>query len=530
MAAGEQRLQTEGADRPGYAALVMSAVPMVTICAVTVAANAAVLAMFFNRRGLRRVKNLYFASLAAADFLVGITMPFKMAQDLHHSWGDGWTCKIYQTLSQTVAYASLLSIFLITLDKWRATHYPVSYRSRSKQMTSIVGVILAWTVSLLIFSAPHMWFLAMSTSAEKEVAPYAGEIEGNESKTVQGVPNNQERQSLNDEVEQKSDKSENFCPEPYQISTGLYVFSSLLYFVAPLLIMFVFDISLYLKIKWRKKVEVQRSTSVTDTYFMTLKRPPLELPESCVGICGEEDGAKESLLKFAECKPFNKHLAIEGRGERRHSSLPAISPIIGRTSSGRRVSMPEGNDSGGGCRYIGRKWSGSSTALGNNQQSNMPLRLPNDDVVHDILVKQDKKTVNCLCLLLAVLFVCWLPRAVTGLVQVECWCLSRLTLAATSWFALISHSINPFVYCMMMTQFKNVVKQWLLWKQVHPFRRRDTLPLNAVESQKDELSSPHSQHRKNSRSPNLPRHGNHSDTPRLKDAGMQCKETDFSRV
>ena len=529
MAAGEDRLPGDGSDRPGYAALMASAVPMVTICAVTVAANASVLAMFINRRGLRRIKNLYFASLAVADFLMGLTMPFKMAQDLHHSWGDGWSCKIYQTLSQTVGYASFLSIFLITLDKWRATHYPVSYRTRSKQRTSIVGVILAWTVSLLIFSAPHMWFLAVSSSSEKEIASQAGETQSGETKTDDGNQNTQAVQSAEHPLEQESMKSQNFCPEPYQISTGLYVFSSVLYFAAPLLIMFVFDISLYLKIKWRKKVEVQRSTSVTDTYFMTLKRSPLELPESCVGVCGEGDGAKESLLKFAECKPFNKHLAIEGRGERRHSSLPAISPIIGRTSSGRRVSMPEGNDSGGGCRYVGRKWSGSSTALGNNQQSNMPLRMPHDGVVHDILVKQDKKTVNCLCLLLAVLVVCWLPRAVTGLVQVECWCLSRLTLTATSWFALLGHSVNPFIYCILMTQFKNVLKQWLLWKQVHAFRRRDTLPLNPVDAQKEERSSPHSLH-KNNRSPNLPKHMSHADTPRLKDAGMQCKETDFSRV
>ena len=530
MAEDKRGVGDEGPGRPGYAALVVSAVPMVTICAFTVAANAAVLAMFFKRRGLRRVKNLYFASLTVADFLVGLTMPFKLLQDLHHPWGDRWTCKIYQILSQTVAYASFLSIFLISLDKWRATHYPVSYRTRSKQKTSVVGVFLAWTVSLLIFSAPHVWFLAVSSSTREEIASAGVGMGGGESELEDKDQNTLGRHAPSHSVEHESITSENFCPESYQISTGLYVFSSVLYYAIPLLIMFVFDISLYLKIKWRKKVEVQRSTSVTDTYFMTLKRPPLELPESCVGICGEEDGAKESLLKFSDCKPFNKHLMIEGRGERRHSSLPAISPIIGRTSSGRRVSMPEGNDSAAGCRYIGRKWSGSSTALGNNQQSNMPLRLPNDDVVHDILVKQDKKTVNCLCLLLLVTFLCWLPRVVTGLVQVECWCLSRLTLTATSWFSLLGHSLNPFIYCFMMTQFKNVLKQWLLWEKVHAFRRRDTLPLNPVEGEKEELSSPLSLHGKISRSPNMGKRANHADTPRLKDAGMQCKETDFSRV
>ncbi|GFO47103.1 octopamine receptor [Plakobranchus ocellatus] len=507
-----------GVIKLSYMAILISTVPMVAICAVTMSANAVILAMFYKRRGLRRIKNLYFASLAVADFLVGSTMPYRMARDLHQSWDSGWACKIYQTISQAFEYASFLSIFLITLDKWRATHYPVSYRSKSKQLTSIVSVVIIWTVSLLIFTAPHMWFLAVSSSSEEELLSQKNEHQPKD-------------KTANDHsTKGRFYPPHDFCPEPYQISTGLYIFSSMVYFAAPLLVMFVFDVSLYLKIKWRKKVEVQRSTSVTDTYFMTLKKSPLELPESCVGVCGDEDGAKESLLKFAECKPFNKHLAIEGRGERRHSSLPAISPIIGRTSSGRRVSMPEGNDSKDGCRYVGRKWSGSSTALGNNQQSNMPLRLPNDGVVHDILVKQDKKTVRCLCLLLSIMLVCWLPRAITGLVQVDCWCVPRASITATSWFALISHLINPFIYGLMNAQFKNVLKQWLLWEQMHAYRRRDTLPLNPIGDEKEEVNSPQNLHTKK-RSPNLPKQINDADIPRLKvDIGMQCLETDFSRV
>lgn len=267
--------------------------------------------------------------------------------------------------------------------------------------------------------------------------------------------------------------------------------------------MLVFDITLYLKIKWRKSVEVQRSTSVTDTYFMTLKKPALELSESCKSSGIDDDGAKELLLKNSDIRPINKHLAIGSRGERRHSSLPTISPIIkGRTSSGRRVSMPESNN-GGGCRYVGRKWSGCASAFASNQQTPNPManlapRLHNEDMVHDILVKQDKKTTCCLCLMLAILFVCWLPHTVVCMINASCWCLFGSTITATSWFFQLDHAINPFLYGLMYVQFKNVLKQWLLIERVHAFKMRDTLILKNLqkkiqneENNKQKSPNPH---------------------------------------
>ncbi|CAL1526381.1 unnamed protein product [Lymnaea stagnalis] len=504
----------------GYFQIWASAVPMVAICVVTIAANGAILSMFLSRRGLRRCKNLYFVSLAMADFLLGLLEPYKMTKDLHMTWDSGWSCRIYQTTRQSLGYVSFLSVFLITLDKWRATHYPVSYRSKSTKCMTVSAVASVWIISFVTFAFPQIWWESFlhshdnasyggaltpsdngidTTPRQAVVLGHAGNNNSNSTRLV--------RYSIGKEA---APHLHSVCPEGYHLSFNLSIFSTTLFYIVPIIAMLVFDVSLYLKIKWRKSVEVQRSTSVTDTYFMTLKKPALELPESCMNTHGgEEDPAKESLLKNSDNKPINKHLSLGARSERRHSSLPAISPIIkGRTSSGRRVSMPESNTGSGGCRYVGRKWSGCATALSNNQNApptplaNLAPRLHNEDMVHDILVKQDKKTVTCLGLMLAVLVSSWLPHAVVNLVNSGCWCLHGGAMTASSWFVLLDHAMNPIMYGLMYVQFKNVLKQWMLMERIHAFRMRDTLILKnlqkkVVSEENNKEKSPNPQTKQN---------------------------------
>ncbi|KAH9509374.1 hypothetical protein Btru_045747 [Bulinus truncatus] len=480
----------------GYFEIWASAVPMVAICVVTIAANGAILTMFFSRRGLRRCKNMYFFSLALSEFLIGLIEPYKMSNDLHMTWNSGWSCRVFQTVRQSLGYISFLSIFLITLDKWRATHYPVSYRSKSTKCMTIAAVVSIWFIGALINTFSQIWwddFLVALGSAVGHSKSFSASNNGINTTprqtVVLGHTDNTSRHVQYSVGSASLTYHHNVCPEGYHLSFNLSIFSTTIFYIIPIIAMLVFDTSLYLKIKWRKSVEVQRSTSVTDTYFMTLKKPALELPESCINAHGsEEDPAKESLLKNSDNKPINKHLAIGARSERRHSSLPAISPIIkGRTSSGRRVSMPESNTGSGGCRYVGRKWSGCATALTNNQNApptplaNLAPRLHTEDMVHDILVKQDKKTVTCLWLMLGILVTCWLPHAVVNMVNSRCWCLDTGALTATSWFFLLDHAVNPILYGLMYVQFKNVLKQWLLIERMHAFKMRDTLILKNLQ-------------------------------------------------
>ncbi|KAH9488947.1 hypothetical protein Btru_059767 [Bulinus truncatus] len=352
----------------------------------------------------------------------------------------------------------------------------------------------------------------------------------------------------------------------------------------------VFDTSLYLKIKWRKSVEVQRSTSVTDTFFMTLKKPALELPESCINAHGsEEDLAKESLLKNSNNKPrysrgqetvhprhyrgyfeiwassraHGGHLCSDHRSQWGHSdnvfqsarpggaartldgavecfkpsgslwvhrswvtllitldkcathypvsyrskstkcmtiaavvSIWFIGALIntfsqiwwddlwfrlccrslqvilcvqqrdqhhsatdrGAGTHGQHVSDVQAPLAGGlpaaegcrcrratlakrGCRYVGRKWSGKChgadqqskrSAYASGQSGALSAHRGHGD---DILVKQTKKTVTCLWLMLGILVTCWLPHAVVTWVNSRCWCLDTWgALTATSWF------------------------------------------------------------------------------------------------
>lgn len=491
-----------------YFEILSATLPMLAITVVTITANGAILAMFLSRRALRRCKNLYFVSLALADFLVGLSMPYKLTRDLHYNWDTGWSCRIYQTIKQSLAYASFLSIFLITVDKWRAMHYPVSYRNRSTKYTAIAAVVAVWLISFFIFSLPQLWWSHYLNRVT---------LKPSDNNLGQEFGYSQQENSSQHARDQTADQAPpgdtpRFCPEGYQLSLKLSIFSATCYYLLPVATMLVVDVALYMKIKWRKSVEVQRSTSVTDTYFMTLKKPALELSESCRSLAGDDDASKELLLKNSDARPFNKHLALGSRGERRHSSLPSISPILkGRTSSGRRVSMPESN--AGGCRYVGRKWSGCASALTNNQpanpMANLAPRLHTEDMVRDILVKQDRRTTLCLCLTLGLLMVCWLPHAVVSILNAGCWCLFGAALTATSWLYQLDHALNPFLYGIMYVQFKNVLKQWLLVERVHAFKMRDTLILKNLQRKYE------AEDNNKDKSPSAPTRFSHFDVSRM---------------
>ena len=116
--------------------------------------------------------------------------------------------------------------------------------------------------------------------------------------------------------------------------------------------------------------------------------------------------------------------------------------------------------------------------------ANLAPRPQNEDFL-TTLVKQDIKSVQCQCLLLVVIFCCWLPHAVVSCLNSQCRCLDQTYVTVTSWNFLLVHAMNPIIYGLMNSQFFSVLKQWLLTERVHAFKMRDTLILRSLERQQN---------------------------------------------
>lgn len=205
---------------------------------------------------------------------------------------------------------------------------------------------------------------------------------------------------------------------------------------------------------------------------------------------------------------------------RRHSSvITSLSPQldIRHQLNQRRISLPDAvlrnnytpspatntND----CRYVGRKWSGcGATGLGSELGSRMgsemgsrlgsassvlgsgglypQMRAPGDDLVHELLVKQDQKAACCLGLLLAACTLCWLPFAAVTLVRARCpSCVTHAADAVSLWLLLANSAINPFLYGLLNAQFRNILRQWFYLSKARKYRLRDTYIYMGVQKQ-----------------------------------------------
>lgn len=86
----------------------------------SVAGNVLVCVAIYTDRGLRRIGNLFLASLAVADLFVGgLVMTFAGVNDLLGYWIFGlWFCDIWIAFDVMCSTASILNLCAISLDRY----------------------------------------------------------------------------------------------------------------------------------------------------------------------------------------------------------------------------------------------------------------------------------------------------------------------------------------------------------------------------------------------------------------------------
>ncbi|KAM6249094.1 histamine H2 receptor [Spheniscus humboldti] len=129
------------------------------------------LAVTLDRR-LRSLTNCIIVSLAITDLLLGLlVLPFSAFYELAKEWPFGSTlCNIYTSLDVMLCTASILNLFMISLDRYFAVITPLRYSQLVTPSRVAVGLVVIWTVSLMVSFLPiHLGWNTNGTAVQNTV-------------------------------------------------------------------------------------------------------------------------------------------------------------------------------------------------------------------------------------------------------------------------------------------------------------------------------------------------------------------------
>uniref|UniRef100_A0A669QAW3 Histamine H2 receptor n=1 Tax=Phasianus colchicus TaxID=9054 RepID=A0A669QAW3_PHACC len=126
------------------------------------------LAVTLDRR-LRSLTNCIIVSLAITDLLLALlVLPFSALYELTSEWPFGSTlCNIYLSLDVMLCTASILNLFIISLDRYFAVTTPLRYQQLVTPSRVAVGLVVIWTVSLMVSFLPiHLGWNTNGTAVQ----------------------------------------------------------------------------------------------------------------------------------------------------------------------------------------------------------------------------------------------------------------------------------------------------------------------------------------------------------------------------
>ncbi|XP_005053618.1 PREDICTED: histamine H2 receptor [Ficedula albicollis] len=142
---------------------------LVILIVVTLCGNIIVcLAVTLDRR-LRSLTNCFIVSLAITDLLLGLlVLPFSAYYELARKWPFGSIlCNVYTSLDVMLCTASILNLFMISLDRYFAVTTPLRYCQVVTPSRVAVGLVVIWAVSLMVSFLPiHLGWNTNGTAVQ----------------------------------------------------------------------------------------------------------------------------------------------------------------------------------------------------------------------------------------------------------------------------------------------------------------------------------------------------------------------------
>uniref|UniRef100_A0A0R3S4J0 G_PROTEIN_RECEP_F1_2 domain-containing protein n=1 Tax=Elaeophora elaphi TaxID=1147741 RepID=A0A0R3S4J0_9BILA len=137
----------------------------------TIFGNALVIAAYKLERNIsKQISNRYIVSLAVSDLIIGIEgYPLFTLYVLNGDrWPLGWmACETWLFLDYTLCLVSILTVLLITADRYLSVCHTASYIKWQSPAKAQITIICSWLIPALIFGFMiYGWSLVSNTTTE----------------------------------------------------------------------------------------------------------------------------------------------------------------------------------------------------------------------------------------------------------------------------------------------------------------------------------------------------------------------------
>lgn len=137
----------------GLANMIAQASFVIFILILDVCGNCLVIGAILRYRRLRTITNYFIISLAVSDLLIAVlSMPFRIHHTLNSlCWDLGIIiCEFWVFVDLLCSCASITNLSLISIDRFLALTFPLSYRSLMTKRRGAAAIAFVWGYSGLI--------------------------------------------------------------------------------------------------------------------------------------------------------------------------------------------------------------------------------------------------------------------------------------------------------------------------------------------------------------------------------------------
>ncbi|KAG2455961.1 histamine H1 receptor-like [Polypterus senegalus] len=445
------KTQSEGTE----VQLVLVGIVLGWISALTILMNVLVLYILRRERSLHTVGNMYIASLAGADFLIGsVVMPLALVYLLAREWKLGQAaCKFWLSVDYVASTASIFSLFILCLDRYRSVQQPLAYiKQRTKARAAcLIGSV--WLISMI-------WLFPILSWPQSDTSQ--------ESPPIQ--------------VDQ--------CDTEFRHCSWFKLLAAFLNFYIPSALMLWYYSRMYLTVQrcFQRRhgpLGVRSPASLNDAKgpllpsqsrrrrrrsgfqrMVRLKMTPLAHPVQ------ERQQPRQHQMTWKPCSKLQKDS---------DSTYPAsFSAMIGSTRYTRLHGLDTMDEMStvGACQDLGnitdrrRPQTWHLTRRGRGPKKRMS-KISHSELHSDSWkmvscssqrshVQKDRKAAKQLGAIILVFMACWVPYFTTFTVTALCdFCISPQTHMVTIWLGYLNSTLNPFIYPLCNSSFRKTFRHLL---------------------------------------------------------------------